>query len=246
MPLGEGDFIHVSYTGRIDDNVFDTTDEEIAKEAGIHNPSARYGPIMIRLGSGHVVAGLEDALMGAEVGGEGEVDVPPEKAFGPHDDSLVESIPITNFKEKPFVGMQVKLEDREGVVTNVIGRRAVVDFNSPLAGKTVHYTYRVEGTVDGVENRVKGLIRLYVQRDMDVAFENGTVTIHLPPAITYDRRWLIWRSRVVHETFEYLPDVAEIVLLETFKRPARPAEEAPGAEEAGRSPAGTPQQPLEE
>ena len=229
MPFQEGDFIELTYTGSIEGTVFDTTDEQTAKDADIHNPSALYGPITIRLGSGHVVAGLEEALTGADVGTEGEVDVAPEKAFGPHDPNQVESVPIAKFKEQPFPGMRVKVEDREGVVVNVIGRRAVVDFNNPLAGKTVHYIFTVVRAVEDTVDRIKGLIRLYVQRDMDVAIDGATATIILPPAINYDRRWLLWRGRIVHETFEYLPEIQDIVLLERFKRPEK-KEPAAGTE----------------
>jgi len=229
VALQEGDFIELIYTGSIEGTVFDTTDEQTAKDADIHNPSALYGPITIRLGSGHVVAGLEEALIGADVGAEGEVDVSPEKAFGAHDLSQVESVPIAKFKEQPFPGMRVKVDDREGVVVNVIGRRAVVDFNNPLAGKTVHYTYTVVRTVEDTVDRIKGLNRLYVQRDMEVSIDGATATITLPPAINYDRRWLLWRGRIVHETFEYLTDIQDVVLLERFKRPEK-KEQAAGTE----------------
>ena len=49
-----------------------------AKEAGIENSSATYGPILVRVGSGHVIPGLDDALIGCEPGDEAEIDVPPE------------------------------------------------------------------------------------------------------------------------------------------------------------------------
>jgi FKBP-type peptidyl-prolyl cis-trans isomerase SlyD len=219
MPVQEGDFIQLSYTGRIEGDVFDTTDEDTAKEAEIHNPSATYGPITIRIGSGHIVKGLEEALIGGEEGQEGDVEVPPEKAFGLHDDALVESHPVGRFKERPSPGVRVKIDDREGVVTRIFGNRAIVDFNTPLAGKTVQYHYTIGSRIEELTDRVKGLIQLYVQRDMDVTFDDGIVTVILPPGITYDRRWLLWRSRVVHEVFEYMPEVNEIVLKETFKRP---------------------------
>jgi FKBP-type peptidyl-prolyl cis-trans isomerase SlyD len=176
------------------------------------------------VGSGHIVAGLEEALMGREVGDEGEVEVPPEKAFGPHDPNQVESVPVVKFKEHPAPGMRVKVDDKEGIVTSVIGRRAVVDFNSPLAGKTAVYHYSIVGVLEHVAEKVRGLIRLYVQRDMEVTLTKGVLKIMLPPAIMYDRRWMLWRSRVVSETFEHIPEVTKIQLIEVFLRP-KPKEE---------------------
>ena len=221
MTVKEGSFIRLSYTGKIGERVFDTTDEEVAKEAGIHNPQAVYGPILVRVGNRHVVVGLDDALAGKEAGDEGTVEVPPEKAFGIHDDTRVESVSLAKLGEKPQIGTTVEIDNREGTVVNIIGRRAVVDFNHPLAGKTATYSFRVEGIVDSQPEQIQGLIQLYTQRTMEVTVEAGVVTIHLPPAIMYDRRWLLWRSRVVQEIFEFYPEIEEIVLRESFKRQAK-------------------------
>jgi len=221
MPVQEGSFVRLSYTGKIGDRVFDTTDEAVAKEAGIHNPQAVYGPILVRVGNRHVVIGLDDAIVGKEAGNEGSVDVPPEKAFGVHDDARMESVSLAKFEEKPRIGATVEVDNREGTVANIIGRRAVVDFNHPLAGKTATYSFRVEGIVESQPEQIQGLIQLYTQRSMEVTVEGGVVTIHLPPAIMYDRRWLLWRSRVVQEIFEFYPEIEEIVLRESFKRQAK-------------------------
>jgi FKBP-type peptidyl-prolyl cis-trans isomerase SlyD len=221
MRVLEGSFVRLSYTGKIGERVFDTTDEAVAKEAGIHNPQAVYGPILVRVGNRHVVIGLDEALIGKEAGEEGSVEVPPEKAFGIHDDTRMESVSLAKFEEKPKIGTTVEVENREGTVVNIIGRRAVVDFNHPLAGKTATYSFKVEGIVESQPEQIQGLIQLYTQRSMEVTVEAGVVTIHLPPAIMYDRRWLLWRSRVVQEIFEFYPEIEEIVLRESFKRQAK-------------------------
>ena len=225
MAIQEGDFVKLHYTGTVDGRIFDTTDEEKAKEEGIYNAQALYGPVVIRVGSHHVIVGLDEALSGKEEGSEDEIDVPPEKAFGERDQNKLEAFQKNSFKEKPAKGMTVKLEDKgEGVVVDVIGNRVIVDFNHPFAGKTLHYSYKIESKVEDLVEEVKGLIHLYAGRDMDVAFDNGTVTITLPPGINYDRRWVLWRARIIHESFEYIPDISEITLVETFKRPEKKEE----------------------
>lgn len=226
MTIQEGDFVKLHYTGAVDGRIFDTTDEEKAKSEGLHNAQALYGPVIIRVGSHHVIAGLDEALPGKEEGFEDEIDIPPEKAFGNRDPKKLESFPKNGFKEKPVKGMSVKLEEQgEGVVVDVIGNRVIVDFNHPFAGKTLHYSYKLESKVDDLVEKVKGLIHLYAGRDMDVSFDNSTVTITLPPGINYDRRWVLWRSRVIHESFEFITEIEEITLVETFKRPEKKDEE---------------------
>jgi FKBP-type peptidyl-prolyl cis-trans isomerase SlyD len=56
---------------------------------------------------------------------------------------------------------------------------------------------------------------------MEVREDGATITILLPAAINYDRRWMLWRSRIVQEIFEYFSDVQDIVLQETFHRPEK-------------------------
>lgn len=225
MAIQEGDFVKLHYTGTVDGRIFDTTDEEKAKAEGIHNAQALYGPVVIRVGSHHVIVGLDEALIGKEEGSDDEIDVPPEKAFGERDPNKLESFQKSSFKEKPVKGMSVKLEEKgEGVVVDIIGNRVIVDFNHPFAGKTLHYSYRIESRVEDLVEKVKGLIHLYAGRDMEVSFDNGTVTITLPPGINYDRRWVLWRSRIIHESFEFIPDINEITLVETFKRPEKKEE----------------------
>jgi FKBP-type peptidyl-prolyl cis-trans isomerase SlyD len=219
MPIQNGEFITLSYTGSVAGKVFDTTSEEVAQDAGIHNPGAPYGPVTIRVGNQHVILGLDEALEGKEIGFEGEIDIPAEKAFGPHERDKVEAFNKNSFKEKLKIGMTITVPDKgEGTVVDVIGNRALIDFNHPLAGKELHYWYRIEGEVTDIEEQVKGLIRLYAGRDMDISFNDGILTISLPPGINYDRRWVLWRSRIVKEAFEFIPDIQEITLVESFKR----------------------------
>ncbi|MDT8358518.1 MAG: FKBP-type peptidyl-prolyl cis-trans isomerase [Methanomicrobiaceae archaeon] len=226
MAIKEGDFIRISFTGKFDDEVFDTTDAEVAKEEGTFDSQKDYAPLTIRVGAGHVLEGLDDALSGMEVGEEGEVEIPPEKGYGPRDESLVRSTSIKNFSEKPQVGTRIQVEGKEGIVTNIVGNRVVLDFNHPLAGRTLHYTFRIEDEVEGTEDQAKALIKLFSGREMDVEIDDGTLTINLPPGISYDRRWQMGRGMAVHQIFEFLDDVETVVQKEIFRRQKTPEAEA--------------------
>jgi len=219
LPIEKGDFVTLSYTGSIAGVIFDSTDEDVAKEAGIHSPGALYGPVTVAVGSHHVILGLDEALEGKDIEEEGEIDVPSEKGFGEHEGSKVEAFNKNSFKDKPKKGATIKVPDKgEGTVVDVIGNRVLIDFNHPFAGKDLHYWFRIEGQVTDIEEKVKGLIRLYAGQDMETSFSDGTLTITLPPGINYDRRWVLWRSRIVHEALELIPDIEKISLVESFTR----------------------------
>ena len=225
MALKSGDFIRLSYSGTTAGRIFDTTDEEEAKKAGIHSPGALYGPVTVCIGSRHVIAGLDEDLTGKKAGYKGSVTVPPEKGFGERDPKRVQSFPKNKFKEKPVRGQPIRVDEvGEGTVIDVIGARVIVDFNPPLAVLTLDYEYTIEELVKDPLEQFRGLIRLYAGKDLETAFDDGKVTITLPPGITYDRRWLLWRGRIIHEGFELIKGINEISLVESFRRPEKKEE----------------------
>jgi len=225
MVIKEGDFIRLSYSGSVGDRVFDTTDEAEAKTSGIHSANAVYGPVTVCVGQKHVIIGLDEELVGKKAGAEGTIDVPPEKAFGERDMKKIQSFPKNKFTEKPVRGMPVKLEEMgEGTVVDVIGSKVIVDFNAPLAGQTLTYKYKIEEIVKDPLDQLKGLVRLYAGREMEIALDDGKATVTLPPGINYDRRWLLWRGRIIHEGFEQIKGISEIVLVESYKKPEKKEE----------------------
>ncbi|HUW85285.1 MAG TPA: hypothetical protein VMV55_00250 [Methanoregula sp.] len=68
MAIKEGDFIKLSYSGSVGENIFDTTDAAEAKAADIHSPNALYGPVTIWVGQKHVILGLDEEIAGKNVG----------------------------------------------------------------------------------------------------------------------------------------------------------------------------------
>ena len=55
----EGDTVKVNYIGKLlDGTVFDSSYEDVAKEAGIYNEQREYGPIEIPIGRGRVIRGM--------------------------------------------------------------------------------------------------------------------------------------------------------------------------------------------
>jgi len=56
--------------------------EKEAKSAGLYNPARDYKPLQVILGTGKVIQGFDEALIGMKVNEEKEVVIPPEKAYG--------------------------------------------------------------------------------------------------------------------------------------------------------------------
>ena len=118
--------------------------------------------------------------------------------------------------------MRINVEEQgEGVVVDVIGSRVIVDFNAALAGQTLTYHYKIEEIVTDPLEQIRGLIRLYAGKDMEVTLDDKKATVTLPAGINYDRRWLLWRGRIIHEGFELIEGISEITLVEKYKKPEK-------------------------
>ncbi|RLF75199.1 peptidylprolyl isomerase, partial [Thermococci archaeon] len=119
MKVAKKDVIKLHYTGKIKETgeIFDTTYEDVAKEAGIYNEKGIYGPVPIAVGAGHVIKGLDEALEGLEVGKKYTLEIPPEKAFGKRDPKLIKTFTIGQFRRQgiyPFPGLDVEIETDSG------------------------------------------------------------------------------------------------------------------------------------
>ena len=184
MPLKHHDFIEVEYTGKtLDDNlVFDTTDELIAKENRIYSERAYYGPVIICLGEGHLIKGLDEKLIGKDVG-EYEFELTPEEGFGKKEARLIQLIPTAKFRQQhiqPIPGLQVNIDGMVGTVKTVSGGRTIVDFNHPLSGKRLHYKIKVNRIVTDKKEQITAIIRMFLGiRNPKVELNDTTVTINL-------------------------------------------------------------------
>lgn len=181
--MEKGDFITISYTARIKDTntVFDTTSEEVAVQEGIATQNAVYGPVTVILGEGHVIHGLERALLTMDVGEEKEVDISPEEAFGQRDKSLVVTAPLREFRRHkilPRVGMQIEINDKWATVRSVSSGRVTLDFNHPLSGKVLQYSVKVLDKVEDTKEQIEAIIRLLGMRGK-VMLDEGMFSIRL-------------------------------------------------------------------
>ncbi len=169
--LQEGDFVKIAYTARTveEGQLVDTTDADVADEEGVDSQDREFAPRTIVLGEGHIFAGVEEELLGSEVGVEGEVTIPAEEAFGEYDPEDVETVSAEKIDEDDrYPGAHVHVDGQHGYVSTIIGGRARVDFNHPLAGEDVEYSYEIIEAVDDREQQAAGLFEMYLDVEPSV------------------------------------------------------------------------------
>ncbi len=149
--IKHNDFIEVDYTGKLTDGtIFDTTSKDVAQKSGMFNERTKLGPATICVGEGQILPGLEAQIVDKEVGKEYIVQLSAENAFGKRDVKNVKIMPMSAFKEHkmmPQPGLQIDVDGELGTVSRVSGGRVIVNFNHPLSGKEVVYTFKVNKIV---------------------------------------------------------------------------------------------------
>ena len=156
------DFIEIDYTGKLaDGKVFDTTSEKVAKEHHLHSPNQKYKLAVVCVGERQILPGLDVQLVDKELGKDYTITLPPEKAFGKRDIKQIKIIPMNLFKQhnvQPQPGLQVDIDGEMGIITRISGGRVMVNFNHPLAGKEVMYTYKVLRKVTDQKEKVTAFL----------------------------------------------------------------------------------------
>ncbi len=188
------DFVELEYTGLLKENevVFDTTDEKLAKDKGLHNPQMSYGPLVIVVGEGNVIKGFDNDLIGKDVGKEYNVELEPENAFGKKDAKLFKIVPTNIFKKQninPQPRLQVNIDGMLGTIKTVSGGRTIVDFNHPLSGREIIYKYKILKIVEDDKEKVKHYLILALNcksEGFDIKLEEDKAEITLKKGVNLD------------------------------------------------------------
>lgn len=153
------DFVEIKYTGFSEGKIFDSNIEEDLKKI---DPDGKVKEVVIVVGQGMVVPGLDKALEGKEVGKEYDVKISPKEAFGERNRELVKTIPLKAFTEKnvhPRAGMVLSLDNNLVKIIAVSGARVITDFNNPLAGKEIEYKFKIVRKVEDEKEKVETLFK---------------------------------------------------------------------------------------
>jgi FKBP-type peptidyl-prolyl cis-trans isomerase SlyD len=111
--------------------------------------SAGGDPLVYIHGNGHIIPGLENALIGKAVGDKLEVTVPPQEAYGPRNEALKQTVPRDRFEPGADIqaGTRFQAPTENGVeivtVTHVDDDSVTIDANHPLAGMTLNFSVEV-------------------------------------------------------------------------------------------------------
>ncbi len=121
--------------------------------------------IVVPVGREYVLKEIDKSLKDKNVGDEYELVLAPEKAYGRRISELIKLIPMKFFRQNnvnPYPGLVVNVDGLLGRVRSVSPGRVLVDFNHPLAGKTLKFKIKILEEVKDkaqiAQEIIKGLI----------------------------------------------------------------------------------------
>lgn len=129
----KGDKVKVHYTGRLDDGtVFDS--------------SANSDPLEFTIGSGAIIPGFEQAVIGMTQGESKTEKILTEDAYGPYMSEMVLTVDRQQIPAdiEPEIGQQLQLQHPSGgiipvVITEIAQETITLDANHPLAGENLTF-----------------------------------------------------------------------------------------------------------
>jgi len=178
--------ISVTFTGKelLKNAVFDTNDEKIAKQYGVHEQGKTYKPLTILTGENELLPMVEKELESMAEGEERLIKMLAKDAFGERKNELVRVVPLQTFFEQkinPFPGLVVKIGNAMGKVQSVGSGRVRIDFNHPLAGRDVEYNIKLEKEYKDKKEIAEQMYEKYYSRipgtKKEIAEDTLTITL---------------------------------------------------------------------
>jgi peptidylprolyl isomerase len=232
MPIKNGDFVLVDYSLKVKDTneVFDVTMEDQAKAANVYSPEQVYEPKLIVVGQGWMIKGIDEALLEADEGQEKDLEIAPVKAFGERDASKVRIIPARELTKQgvtPRPSARIEVGGQLATIRSVGSGRVIVDYNHPLAGKTLITKLYIRKVVSDPADRMRELIHrriVNVKKDKFMISNLGTmVTVEMPEESFTLEDIQFAKKGIAKEIGKYFPEVATVQFTEShvLKQPEK-------------------------
>jgi len=124
MSLKKKDFIEIEFTGKIKEGeIFDSNVKEDIESAKLNIEPK---PFLFCLGEGMFLKGVDDFLIGKEIG-KYTIELSPEKAFGNRESKLVQMIPMKIFhqhKINPVPGTLFNFDNKVAKIPHCFRRKS--------------------------------------------------------------------------------------------------------------------------
>jgi peptidylprolyl isomerase len=226
MASEKGSFVLINYVAKVKETgeVFDTTIEETAKKEHLYKEGEIYEPKLVVIGEGWVLKSLDESLASMEIENPNSVEIPPDKAFGQRDPEKVKRISLRHLAEKginPTLGMRVEYDGKMATVRALGAGRVLLDFNPPLAGKTLVYEVTVQKKLETQPEKISALIHRRVPAVEEGKFKFSVkakaASIEMPEEAFYLEGIQVAKRGIALDIQRFFPALTSVKFIETFK-----------------------------
>jgi peptidylprolyl isomerase len=140
--IKNGDVACVHYTGKLE------TGEQFDSSAG-------RDPLEFVVGSGQLIKGFDEAVVGMKIGDKKQITLAPAEAYGERDERRIQKVErkMLPKEPEPQPGMMLTIKTGNGFVMpakieKVEKDFVMIDFNHPLAGKKLIFDIEVVAIKD--------------------------------------------------------------------------------------------------
>jgi len=226
MPFTKGTLVYVNYTAKVKDTgePIETTVEDEAKKLDIYDADRRYEPRLVAVGEEWVLKGLDEEISKMDVGEKKTAELPPDRAWGGRDPTLMRMVPLRKFGDKADelrVGDEVEIDNRVAVIRFIGSGRAQVDFNHKLAGKTLVYDIEALRKVEPGEDTIRSLMkRRFPGEGEKLAFtqNEGEVDVSVPDEAFLVEGLQFIKRGIANDILHFVPDVKKVTFTEVYPR----------------------------
>jgi peptidylprolyl isomerase len=232
MSLQKSDFILLDYVARVKETgeIFDTTIEETARKEHLYKEGDIYESKLIVIGEGWVMKALDESLPKMEIGKPSVVEITPDKGFGDRDPDKVKRVPLRQLLAKeitPTLGMRLEYGGKTATVRAIGAGRVLLDFNPPLAGKTLVYETTIKKKLETTKQKIGALIHRRIPSVQENRFEftakAKTVNIEMPEEAFYLEGIQITKRGIALDIQKFFKEVTIVKFSESFKvEPQKP------------------------
>jgi peptidylprolyl isomerase len=226
MALEKGDFVLLDYSAKVKETseVFDTTSEETAKKEHLYKEGEIYEPKLVVIGEGWVLKALDESLTTMEIGKTTSVEVSPDKAFGVRDPEKVRRVPLKHLTAKgitPTLGMRVEYNDKAATVRALGAGRVLLDFNPPLAGKTLVYEMAVQKKLETISEKIAALTHRRIlaveENKFKFTIRAKAINVEMPEEAFYLEGIQVAKRGIATDIQRFFPKITTVKFTEAFK-----------------------------
>jgi FKBP-type peptidyl-prolyl cis-trans isomerase SlyD len=139
-----------------------------ASDGAILDETIEGNPMSFIFGIGQMIPGFEVNLENKEEGNDSAFLLSPEEGYGPREKKAIVTVPRSNFigsdgkidENNIKLGSPVRMKNQDGhtfqgtIVGDEQADALIVDFNHPMAGRSLHFSVKVEKVRDASQEEL--------------------------------------------------------------------------------------------